>query len=427
MLGRSMAALPIRILAPMALLGLTALPAAAHAQTTAVAPFSGRRSGAMQRLVERALRDQTDVASRGSVRRAARSAGISGLDMAGVPDLASEVGADIVVQGETGGSRRRPRVVLVFRADDGTELARGEVDYRPGRRGRRRFDSDVEGLYQTAAAALEAHRAPPPEPDPEPIEVPIEEPEPEAPPAEVPQDGLALFTGLLGLSIRTRDASIDLADGGRRRYEVGSGVYPELLVRLEARPFANDAHLGRGLFVRGAFAHSVGLSSESGAGAVSTNFLRFALDAGWLAPLGDSFELGIAFGGGLDGYYLGTNDILPSAEYGYLRPGVRARFRVAQETFVIEADLGYRAVLGVGALRPAFGLQGDAHGVDVGVGIGGNLHLAAELGFSWGVRFDWVGYFMSFGSAPGDANDALATGGVDEGVRFTLLAGWSFR
>ena len=82
--------------------------AAASAQTVAVAPFEGRRSAAVERLVGRALSDRAEVVSRSDVRAAARRAGVSGTDAAGVEALASDVGAQIVVQGSVSGPRRRP-------------------------------------------------------------------------------------------------------------------------------------------------------------------------------------------------------------------------------------------------------------------------------------------------------------------------------
>ena len=111
--------------------------AAASAQTVAVAPFEGRRSAAVERLVGRALSDRAEVVSRSDVRAAARRAGVSGTDAAGVEALASDVGAQIVVQGSVSGPRRRPRVELVFRAADGFELARGQSQVSRGRRGQR--------------------------------------------------------------------------------------------------------------------------------------------------------------------------------------------------------------------------------------------------------------------------------------------------
>jgi hypothetical protein len=398
----------------------------ARAQRTAVAPFEGRRAGIVRRLVTRALPRAADPIARRRVDRAARRAGVEGLGAAGVAELAADLEADLVLQGRTSGRANRPRIELVFRAADGTELVRGETRYARRRRWRRRFEADVEGLWDRALAAWEAHRAPPPEPEPPPE--PAAEAVPEAPaepPAEAPADGLAVFAATAGVTIRTRAVDVELADGSRRRYELQSGAYPEILVALEARPFANEAHLGRGLFVRGSFAHSLGLGSETSSGAaVDTRFARFGVHAGWLAPLGERVELGLALGVGYEGYHLGGNAVLPTAEYVWLRPGARARVRLVRETLVLEARAAYRAVLGVGALRPAFGESGDAHGVDVGLGLGGNLLAAADLGLTWGVRVDYVGYFMSF-AGPADA--AAATAGAEESVRVALFAGWSFR
>jgi len=222
--------------------------------------------------------------------------------------------------------------------------------------------------------------------------------------------------------------AVALASGGNRGYELASGVYPEITVAAEARPFAAESHLGRGLFLDASFAHSVGLASETASGGTmveTTNFVRFSAGAGFLFPIDSVVELGVAFGGGYDGYHLGTNVVLPTAEYGWLRPGARARFRfLNDETLVRDAGVGYRAVLGVGELATSFGEQVDAHGFDIGVGLGGNLITALDLGLTWGVRFDYVGYWMSFAGA---AADEAATSGVESSVRFTFVAGWSFR
>ncbi|MEQ9073579.1 MAG: hypothetical protein RLP09_06940 [Sandaracinaceae bacterium] len=404
--------------------------AAASAQTVAVAPFEGRRSAAVERLVGRALSDRAEVVSRSDDRAAARRAGVSGTDAAGVEALASDVGAQIVVQGSVSGPRRRPRVELVFRAADGFELARGQSQVSRGRRGQRAFARDVEQLFERASTELEAMQAQP-EPEPEPVyeaaatddTAPVEAP---AEPGE--NDGLAIVAVTAGVIVRTRSADVALASGGNRGYELASGVYPEITVAAEARPFAAESHLGRGLFLDASFAHSVGLASETASGGTmveTTNFVRFSAGAGFLFPIDSVVELGVAFGGGYDGYHLGTNVVLPTAEYGWLRPGARARFRfLNDETLVLDAGVGYRAVLGVGELATSFGEQVDAHGFDIGVGLGGNLITALDLGLTWGVRFDYVGYWMSFAGA---AADEAATSGVESSVRFTFVAGWSFR
>jgi hypothetical protein len=362
------------------------------------------------------------VLSRRTVDSAAREAGVEGTGASGVADLASALGADIVAQGEVGGSRRAPSVTLVLRASDAGELARGDATWRRGRRGRAAFEAAIRGLWDRAATELDARRAPPPEPVVE--AEPLPEPQPER---AAPADGLALLAATIGVTIRTREVDVALVSGGHRRYQLQSGVYPEIALGLEARPFADEPHLGRGLFVNGHFAHSLGLASETAASMVrveSTNFVRFEMNAGWLAPIADALELGIVFGGGYDGYHLASNVVLSSAEYAWLRPGARGRVRIVQETLVLDLSVAYRAVLGIGALATAFGESAETHGVDVGVGLGGNLLLAAELGFTWGVRFEYVGFFTSYSGA---ASDEPATSGTEGSVRFALAAGWSFR
>lgn len=420
MLARSMS--ERSILAPIALaLTLGAgLASAQDAPRTAVAPFGGRGAGAVQRLVERALDERADVVDRGEVRDAAGRAGVSGTDASGVSELARALGADLVVQGEVSGTRRAQRVTLVVRAADGAELARGSATNRRGRGGRPAFERAVTEVFDRAASALPARR--PAEPEPA-IAEPEPEPEP-APPAEAPADGLALVAITGGLSVRTRDAEIDLVAPGTRRY--ASGAFPEIVLAVEARPFANESHLGRGLFLHGSFAHSVGLGSTTmGTGdAVGTNFVRFALGAGWLAPLGEAAELGLGLAVGYDGYHLGPNVVLPSAEYVYLRPALRGRVRVLREALVIDAEIGYRGVVGLGDIGPSFGAEAGAHGVDVGLGVGGNLYTISELGFTWAARFEWVGYFLSFA---GNGSDTDGQSGAESAVRGVLLLGWSFR
>lgn len=423
MLARSMTRRALHAWLGCAVATACVAPSAASAQdrpTVVVAPFEGRGAPAMQRTVERTLEGRAEVVSDDEADRAAEQAGVSGTAPGGVSELASAVRADLVVQGSVSGSRRAPRVELVIRAADGAELARGSATRRRGRRGQRAFTRAIARVFDEAVSALASHR-PPPEPV-EAIEEPVEE-EP-APAAPAPEDGLAIFTATAGVAVRTRDADIALEGGGTRRY--ASGAYPEILIALEARPFANESHLGRGLFLTAAFGHSVGLGSQTDGTmtAVSTNFLRFSGGAGWLAPIEDVAEIGVGVSVGYDGYHLGPNVVLPTAEYVYIRPAARGRVRIMKEALVIDAEVAYRGVVGMGAIAGAFGEQATTHGVDVGIGVGGNLFPVAELGFTWAVRFDWVGYFLGFA---GPASDAPGVSGTESALRFSFLVGWSFR
>lgn len=396
---------------------------------TAVAPFEGRSASALRRAVAQAIDGEVDVVPDDEVEPSAEEAGVEGTGPSGVRELASALGADLIVQGSVSGTRRAQRVELVVRAADGDELARGTARYGRGRAARRRFSGDVRELLERAVSAWRA-RAPA---EPEPIEAPVEPEEPEVAAAEVPDDGLAVLSGLIGVGVRNREATISLDPSGRRTY--GSGIYAELAIALEARPFANDAHLGRGLFIQGSFGHSLGLRSETEdlacdtdpapAGCnVSTSFLRFAIGAGWLAPIGDVAEVGAGITVGYDGYHLAPNTVMPSAEYLHIRPGARGRIRLAREALVLDLEVAYRGVIGVGELATSFGEEAGAHGVDVGAGIGGNLLGAMGLGLTWGVRFDYVAYFLSFAGA---ASDTPATSGSESAVRLTFLVGWSIK
>lgn len=409
---------------------LPSIAAAQERPATAVAPFEGRLAPTMRRAVERALEEQAAVIDADQVREAAEEHEVSGLEVEGVPELARAVGARLVVQGNVRGSRRSQTIDLVVRGADGRELARGSAPYRRGRRFAARFERAVRRVFAEALDAMPAGGSEPIERDEAPP--PIDE-EPERPPSVLPADGLALATIHAFVTLRGRSARIDFASSAPRIYE--SGPYPELGLALELRPFANDSHLGRGIFVNAAFAHSVGLGSSvdspecmampNMAGCqVGTNFARFMAGAGFLGPIGDVVELGAGLWGGFDGYYLGTNTVLPTAEYAFVRPAVRGRIRLMQETIVIDAEVAYRGVVGVGDLAAAFGSGWGAHGVDVGAGLGGNLLVAAGLGFSWAVRFEYVGYFLTFSDA---AMDEQAESGGESAFRLAVMAGWSFR
>ena len=87
----------LRILC-LALVAIATLaPARSEAQdpVVAVAPFEGRRSGPIRRLVARFLRDRADVVSRRASTRAAEEAGIGGTGEAGVREFCDIVNADM--------------------------------------------------------------------------------------------------------------------------------------------------------------------------------------------------------------------------------------------------------------------------------------------------------------------------------------------
>ncbi|MCS6857868.1 MAG: hypothetical protein NZM37_09165, partial [Sandaracinaceae bacterium] len=238
----------------------------------------------------------------------------------------------------------------------------------------------------------------------------------EAPQAQVSPP---LFVFLLGVVPRNRSAEIRDTSGETRGYD--SGFYPELIAQFELRPLARDPGVGRALFLRGFYSHAVGIGSREKdcteeCQNYSTVFFRGGGDLGMLGDLGGIVELGVGIGFGFEAYQLADNPILPSVEYPYLRPALRARFRLAQELFVLDAEVAYRSLLGREEWTPAFGRSGDAFGMDISGGLSGVF----GFGLAWRAEFAWVHYWHQFSGM-----GLMASGkeGSDSGIRITLALG----
>jgi hypothetical protein len=140
--------------------------------------------------------------------------------------------------------------------------------------------------------------------------------------------------------------------------------------------------------------------------------------AGYLLPLASFLEVGASFGVGWERYDLGANVVLPAIDYPYLRPGIRARFRIVDELFVIGVDAGYRALLSREGLSTAFGTSGDGFGYDLGASISGSF----DFGLYYGIEGGWAQFVHAFS---GTASTAPGTSGLDGGYRFSAMLGYA--
>lgn len=238
-----------------------------------------------------------------------------------------------------------------------------------------------------------------------------------APAGAAAQGAIVEVAGLGGA--RSRSAEIRLRQGSGRGHQ--AGFFPEAGVYAEARPHAVKQRWHRGFFARLVAASSIGqgAAAESGGLSVDALMLRAAGSVGWLSTSTGPLEVGPELGIGYDAYLLGENPILPSAEYVYPRAGLRLRLALAQHALVAEAEVGYRAALTLGALSSRFG-SGRADGLDVGVGLRGDLQKAAGIGLSYGVSVGWVRSWLSF------ADQAAAQSGTEESFRVAGRLGWVF-
>jgi hypothetical protein len=224
----------------------------------------------------------------------------------------------------------------------------------------------------------------------------------------------ALFTGTVdaqvGARLAGRLANLRMQDGSAHQQEV---AYPEIGGRLVVRPWVEAEGLERGLELTGSFWHAVGLRSRNTITdePVDSGFFRAYGEIAIMFEPDPAVQLGLTAGFGWDSYALGEQVplVLPTAEYAYLRPGLRGRFALEGRLLTLEVDLGYRGVLGRGALSEHFGEGGETQGFDVTARLGGSL----DVGFAYAVEAGVVPYFHFFS---GDAVTSAGRDGTDIGL-----------
>ncbi len=420
-----------RLLAIGALLA-SLIPEAAAAQTGVVLRFRGPGSGQARNAAVRAARRQMDLTPRARVERRARQMGARLGTRAGRARIADDMGIDYFVQGRVTGRGGSARTRITIYGSDGRQLASRRARRPIGAAGR----ADVTRV--TAAALQHAMDRDGNGPDPveeeeveeTPPPVEVEEPEEEVEDESSSEGNTGLLPVariLLGVDARTRDVSIRLADGVRRRnYE--TNLYPEITATIEAHPFAGREGGLRGLYAQLDFAYAVALDTVERDAAnpalvtdVNTTAWRLFLNVGYLAPVADDrVRIGVLAGFGHDRVDLAPNMTLPSSRYNQFRLGIAASLASYGTLMQTRLDAGYRFVLGAGELSDAFGETINGGAFDVGLSIGGFI----EAGFSYSLRFAYTRYAIDFA---GPALDEPAADGTDSSVSFGLQIGWAIR
>jgi hypothetical protein len=374
-------------------------------------PFSGSGAGAVQRDVQRALENDDRVSAVDSDRAqtVARRAGASSEGSSGISEAADELNAQLVIQGEVSGSRRRKRFTLTARDATGRQVGEASGAVRGGAAERAVSDLLDSALprVRSSAPAQTASRDSESEPDEE--EAPpgrrsrSRDEEPEEREDEQSSSGggdVSMHAPTLNIQLgglgRMRVADVQFVNGGSNGYgQNGGSWYFEIAGRAEVRPFAQNNDALQGLYAHLDFGYAVGLSAREGsdptAATVSANFFQVLGAVGYLIPILDIFELGGEVGGGIDSFGLSPNASLQSAEYPFVRVAARARLRIFRELLVLGVDGGYRAPLGRGGFSK-YGDGGPMFGGDVGGGVSGGIMLTDSIGLTWGLDARYIGY-----------------------------------
>jgi hypothetical protein len=412
-------------LCSLAAVTLEVSPARADGPRVAVLPFEGSEAISSRLAVHEALgRGGVDVVSLGAAGDAARRARVRGLSRRGISRALEYAEADAALRGRTRVERDEVRVRLVLASGSGEVLLDREVgldeldDAASAIRtalGRTRPSAGTLATRSARVAAPtmradrearagrtdHAQRG-----EPAPIE------EGEAP--ELPWLALGI-----GASARLRDAAFDAEDGTRFH----RAWYPSIDLGAELRPFHVARGIERGLFVRAAFHHSVGLRTIGpNDTVVDTSFWGLGADAGLLLAIADGWDVGFVIGIGVDSFGLAETSatLVPTALYGTLRPGLRARAQLLDELVVLDVGASYRWLFERGPIGAAFGASGESHGFDASLSLGGSV----DVGFSWALSAELTGAFHQH---HGEAELVSASGGRDLGVRFGARIGLALR
>jgi hypothetical protein len=239
-----------------------------------------------------------------------------------------------------------------------------------------------------------------------------------------------IFNILGGAGGRVRKVEIDVDDGSggtaTRSYE--SGVYLDIVFRLELRPLARNRKPGlRGIALEADGDFGVGLDTKTpGSGAtLDTKAWRVLGQLGYFHALKKS-EIGGLIGIGFDALDLEDNGSMPSIRYLFLRVGPAYRHFFIERLLYLRVDAGFRFPFSYGDLEKRFG-EAKGFGFDAGLTLGGEL----DVGFSYLLRISsdyFKPQFSAFpgGVVPGLPGAAQGKDGRDLAINFHVMVGWSF-
>ena len=424
-------------------LWLGAAPARAQAPTLVVMDFSGNDSGKARAQVIRGLRERATFETRGAAKKILAAEGLKVSSVAGRAAIAEGLGVDYVVWGRVRGRGSSARAVIRIAGPRGKEITSREAGPPGHSKGNARIQKAARVVLATAKKV-----APPASAAVAAVVVTVEEiqitladePKREEPPEEAkathkkrgvdPGRVGPMLNVLGGVGGRVRDIDVHVDDGAggiaTRTYD--SGIYLDIVFRLELRPLArHDIKALRGFALEADADFGIGLDAQTpGSNAtVHVKAWRVLGQLGYFHGLG-KHEVGGLIGIGFDKLDIEENGTLPSIQYLFLRLGPAYRYFFIERLLYLRVDAGFRFPFSYGDLGDTFG-ETSGFGFDAALMVGGEL----DVGFSYALRlsFDYFKpQFSAFAGGvllplPGAVQGRDAT---DLAISFNAMAGWSF-
>ncbi len=434
-----------------------ALPEVASAQQpkVVVLDFVGKGGDKARIQVIRALRDRASFETRSRAEQVLKKKRLSGTSVSGRAAVARELGLDYVIWGGVRGKGSSARAKIRIAGPKGKEITSREagppgtskgnariqkasvsllgkaVATVPPKGEEKRSDKRKAAAAPVVAAPAAAPAAAKPEAPAAPATAEVEEPVAIEVKARGGSSQYAPYVLILGgAGGRTRKLEINVEDSAgdpaTRTYE--SGVYLDIVFRLEVRPLARHRTPGiRGFALEADADFGVGLDTQPPGSTtkLDTKAWRVLGQLGYFHRFVKG-ELGGLIGIGFDRLQLETNGTIPSVDYLYLRLGPAYRHIFIERLLHLRVDAGFRYPFSYGDLATTFG-DASGFGFDAGLIIGGEL----DVGFAYAARFS-VDYFkpqfseFPNGTIPPTPGAAQGRDATDLAFNFHVMVGWAF-
>ena len=425
-----------------------------------VMDFVGNGGSTARAQVLRGLRDEATFETRSAAKKVLASQGAKVSSVAGRAAVATELPVDYVIWGRVRGRGASARAEIRIAGPRGKEITSRDAGPPGQSKGNARIRKAAQTVLAKAVQVAPPRRAAAAAAAPVAVaEIHItlgddaepskkeqapkkeeatkkEEPskKEEAAEKKKPRSGPARHAPILnvlggaGGRIRNIEVNVDDGAGGTATRTYESGLYLDIVFRLELRPLArHDTEALRGLALEADADFGIGLETQTpgSTATLSTKAWRILGQVGYFHSFGKP-ELGGLIGVGFDKLDLEDNGTFPSVRYLFLRLGPAFRYVFIERMLHLRVDAGFRWAFSYGELADTFG-EATGFGFDAGVTVGGEL----DVGFSYALRVSTDFFKPQFGAFPGGTLPGLpgaAQGrdGTDLSFNFHAMVGWAF-